>query len=332
MKKMILKAVFIIPLFMCIFFVIAPAQADDSEYLIPTLVKKNIGKLEIDLTASLITGYDSNMDLDRYDEDSSLFMQDRLGIAARYPISDIFLLRTSYDLTSTKYFKSSSPDMVDNVLGVGIDTKVTDYLLWSVDYAADFVDFPHDKFSDHTINEFETAIKQDITDWLYHKLGYEFSYKHYPKWKTRNSWGSLRMGDRHDRRNTVSHEIGMYIQDKTFIRATNKILFNDSNESFLRYYDYNAYAARAELNHLITDKLYGVVNFGYQYKDYTKRGITASDEDQYDHLFSYGGAVFYDVIPTVSIGTTFDYSDNCSNENSEQYEDILVTTGVYCSF
>ncbi len=300
--------------------------------VIPILVSKKIGKLNIDLSASVSGGYDVNVNLNRYDEDGSIFMQQALGINGKYPISDIFTLRGSYDLTSITYFKFSDPDILDNIIGVGLDTKIADNFLWSVDYAADFVGFPHDKFSEYTMNQVQTGLRHDITDWLYQKIIYQFFHKHYPRWKTRNAHGFFRLGDRDDTRNTVMHQFGLFLGDKTFVRTENKFYYNDSNEQYLKYYDYKAFKTKATLTHLITDKLYTSANFAYQYKAYDKRGVSDSVVDQRDHLIMTGGSLFYDVIPTVSIGTSFDFRKNFSNENVQQYEDYIVSSGVYCSF
>jgi len=300
--------------------------------IIPTLVRKHIGKLKLDLSASMAGGYDANVNLERYDEDGSVFMQNTLGIAGKYPISDIYTLKGSYDFTSIKYFKFSDPDLIDNTLGLGLDTKIADNFLWSVDYMADFVGFPHDEQSEYDLNQIGTGLKQNITDWLYQKIGYEFYYKHFPKSKTRNSRGITLGRDRRDRRNTVFYQLGVYIGDKTFVKSDTSAFINDSNELFLDYYDHRSLKTKLTLAHLITDKLYGMANFTYQYKAYSKRSVSDRELDQRDHLFVYGGSLFYDVLPSVSIGTSFDYRKNHSGENVEQYEDYIVSSGVYCSF
>ncbi|MBL7069435.1 MAG: hypothetical protein ISS34_06215 [Candidatus Omnitrophica bacterium] len=300
--------------------------------IMPTLVRKHIGKLKLDLSTSMAGGYDANVNLQRYDEDGSVFMQNTLGIAGKYPISDIYTLKGSYDFTSIKYFKFSDPDLIDNTLGVGLDTKIDDNFLWSVDYMADFVGFPHDEQSEYDLNQVGTSLKQDITDWLYQKMGYEFSYKHFPKSKTRNSRGVMLDRDRGDKRNTVFYQLGAYIGDKTFLKSETSAFINESNELFLDYYDYRSLKTKLTLAHLITDKLYGMTSFTYQYKAYYKRSVSDREFDQRDHLFVYGGSLFYDVIPQVSIGTSFDYRKNHSGENVEQYEDYIISSGVYCSF
>lgn len=310
-----------------------PSRKKASDEIMAGFIPKNIGSLKVDLSASSVFGYDSNVYLDRYDEDGSIFMQNSLGVKGQYPIKEsIFTLRGAYDFITIKYFKFSDPDLIDNMLGLGLDTKIADNFLWSVDYLADFVGYPHDEQSEYTLNQVGTSLRHDITKWLYQKLGYEFFYKHYPKLKTRNSRGNLRLGDREDYRNTLFHQLGLYAGKRMFIKAENRVYINESNENYLDYYDYHALKSKVSLTYLITKKLYETLSFAYQYKAYEKRGVSDSDEDQRDHLFIYGASVYYDVIPNVTLGASFDYRKNYSNENVEKYDDYVISSGVYLYF
>lgn len=300
--------------------------------VIPVLVDNKIGKLEVGASASFVSGFDTNVNLNRYDEDGSFYTQKTLGLSGEYPLSDIATLRGTYDFTWIKYFKFSDPDLMDNIFGTGLDVKIDDNYQWSIDYRADFVDFPYDKVSQYNTSEIETVLRHDIKDWLYQKIGYSFAYKYYPKWKSRNDWGTIRLRNRKDRRNTVFHQLGAYLGDRTFIKTENRAYLNDSNELFLDYYDYRVLRTKASITHLITDKLYESVNFAYQYKAFFKRSVSDNEFDQRDHLFTCGSSIFYDIFPSVSIGASFDFRKNLSNENEQKYEDFIVSSGVYCIF
>lgn len=293
---------------------------------------KKIGKLDIDIMASVAYGYDANVNLNRYDKDGSIFTENTLGLYGTYPVSEIFTLRGNYDISLVKYFKFSDPDLLNNILGLGLDAEIAEGFLWSVDYKADFVDFPRDKFSKYTMNELEAALTQDITDWLYQRISYQFSHRYYPEWDTKNSQGNDMTRKREDYRNGLAHEFGVYLGDRTFIKSENMAYYNDSNELFLDFYDYRAFKTKASIAHLITDKFYESVSFAYQYKAYDKRGISDSHIDQRDHLFICGVSVFYDVTPSVAIGTSVDFRKNYSNENDQAYEDCIMSSGVYCAF
>ncbi|MFH1752691.1 MAG: hypothetical protein ABH875_00750 [Candidatus Omnitrophota bacterium] len=312
---------------------VATQKEEPVKYIVPAILRKKYGKLILNAAASSISGYDNNVNLNRYDQDGSFFNQNNLSIHGKYPIvKDKLYLKSGYDFTWIKYFKFSDPDLVDNVLSAGIETKLPKDLTWEVGYAADFVGFPRDKISRYTMNLLETSLKQDVTGWLYHQIGYEFFHKHYPDWKTSNNNGELLERDRGDARNTVSHQVGVYVGDKTFVKLDNRFYRNTSNELFLQFYDYKAFKTRTSLTHILTNKLYGSANFSYQYKAYDKRSVAGKEFDQRDHLVTCGTSIFYDIIPSVSLGVSFDLMDNRSNENQQKYEDCIISSGVYAVF
>jgi len=299
----------------------------------PVDLEKKQDKFKLGISTSLVGGYDSNVYLSHYDEVSSFFIQEALGIYGEYLLSDFCMLRSNYDLTSIKYARFSEPDLLDNIINVGFDTMITESLLWSVDYYIDFVGYPHDKASEYTMNEIETGLKHNITDSLYHKLTYRFSYKHYPKWKTRNRVGTVRLGSRDDRRNALEYLLGIYVTDKTALEIENTIYYNNSNELYLDYYDYTTLKSEVTIIQLITDKFYASLNSGYQYKAYKNRIVSDRDRgDQRDRLLMCGASLFYDIAPAISIGTNFDYRKNFSNEGEQKYADYIISGGVYCSF
>lgn len=352
MKKAYSLIVFIISSYMCVFIATSPSLAvEDEDITYPTATKamypviskkaevvsapseEKAEKFKMDFSLSVIGGYDTNVDLRHYDPNASFFIQEAFGARAKYPLSDSWTLRGEYDLTSIKYLRDSDPDLLNNIIKVGLDGKITSSLLWSIDYFIDFVDYPQDKTDKYTINALETALRQDITDRLYHKIIYKFSYKHYPNLKTRNRGGYFRLGDRKDTRNTLEHELGLYLTDKTLIKADNTIYFNNSNDLYLDYYDYTALKAKGTIIHLITDKLYALANVGYQYTRYKNRIVSdIVSDDQRDHLLMSGASLFYDITPVATIGTNFNYRKNFSNEGEEKYTDYIISSGLYVKF
>jgi hypothetical protein len=295
--------------------------------------KKKFDKLKMDFSISLLGGYTTNLYEDHYDATSSFFFQRTLGADVKYTISDLCTLKASGGLSSIKYFRESEPNLLNGMLKAGFESKIADSLLFSAEYFIDSVGYSCDEAERHAINGFEAGLKHDLTDWLYHKVNYIFSYKHYPKWKTRNRVGTiLPDDDRDDARNTIRHQIGFYLTDRTLINADNEISFNNSNYPFLDYYDYTAFKTKGAVTHLITDKLYGTVNLGYRYKTYENRNVSDGDDNQRDHLWMGGISLFYDLMPGLSIGTNFDYRRNFSNEGDQKYKDFIISSGVYRKF
>lgn len=311
---------------------------EDQDVLCPagptsTILNKQMDNLNMGFTASVIGGYDTNVYLDHYDATSSMFIQESFGADGKYILSDFITLKASYDLTSINYTRESEWNLLNNTINAGLDAKIMDSLSLLTAYIVDFVDFPHDQAEEYTLQAIEAGLRQDITDWLYHRIIYRYSYKHYPKWKTRNSIGVIQLDDREDRRSAFEHQLGLDIADKTFIRADNAIYFNNSNELFLDYYDYTAVKTSATVIQLIMEELYGSVNLGYEYKRYDNRVVSDRVHgDQRDHLLMSGASLFYDITPNLSIGTNFDYRRNLSNEGNRKYKNYIISTGMYAKF
>ncbi|MBN1871101.1 MAG: hypothetical protein JW800_00860 [Candidatus Omnitrophica bacterium] len=286
-----------------------------------------------DLSSSLETGYDTNAYLEHYDEAASIFLQNAVGVETRSLIFEECVLRLAYDMTYLDYLRFAEPDLFDNIFTVGLDTQVTEKILWSLDYSLDLVGYPHDEASEYSISEIETGLKHSISDGLYHRLVYRYSNKEYTKWKIRNRVGTVQSSDREDKRNTIKYEMGYYMTDRTFLKPEFTVYFNDSNEAFIDYYDYTSIQTQLTGIHFLTDKIFTRLNAGYQYKSYDNRVVSDQDRgDQRDHLLSAGVSLFYDLNKNISLGTNFDYRKNFSNENSQKYTDYIMSCGIYYTY
>ena len=76
------------------------------------------------------------------------------------------------------------------------------------------------ELAENITNQLETSVTHDITESLYHVVGYQFYVKDYPRAEMLNSWATVTLDDdRKDRRNTIFHELGLYIGENTLIKA-----------------------------------------------------------------------------------------------------------------
>jgi len=296
------------------------------------IVQKTTQKPSINMSASLLFGYDDNARLDHYDGVGSMFFQEAVGISGKYPVNDTLAIRGSYDLTCINYLRTSDPNLVDNLFDIGMDKKIADNITWSFDYRPDIVDLPHDEFGKYTEQRFETSLRHDISKRIYQKITYGLSTRHYPKWPIRNNGGVFKFGKRNDLRNAVTHRLGLYLTDNIFLKEENEFYYNYSNEQYQEYYDYSSYITRTTLIHFMTKKLYEVANFSYQYIPYDKRSISDQQEKQRDNVFTFGGSVFYDFTSNLTVGTNFTYRKSFSNEGVNNYHDYIISSGVYCRF
>lgn len=298
------------------------------------MIKEPVENLELEFFAGSGIGYDDNIFLDHYDKVTSFFTETLFSAEAKYPMPvwDWIKLKLGYDLTHILYFRNSDADLFDNIVKGGIETILFDIFTLDVEYNLDFVKYPKDKQGNYLGNQVEAGIKYDITDWLYHRLGYQFLYKDFDRRKTWNRLLTIQLGDRRDRRHTFESEAGLTLFDSTLLKVSNKLYFNNSNDEYLDYYDYYAYKITSSLIQIITDKLSGRASFGYQRKSYDGRDVSDKNEAERDHLFIYGGSLLYDITPALSAGLNYTYRRNFSNENDQQYAGSIISTGIYYSF
>jgi hypothetical protein len=296
------------------------------------IVRKPVEKPRINMSVSILFGYDSNARLEHYDTVGSMFFQEAAGINGKLPLTDIFTLRGSYDLTCINYLRIPEPNLVDNLFDVGLDAKIADNLTWSFDYRPDIVDVPHDELGRYAEHLFATSLRHDISKRIYQQITYEVFTRHYPKWQIRNNGGVFKLGKRNDIRNSITHRLGIYLLDNLFLKEENTVYYNYSNEQFMEYYDSRSFFTRTTLIHFTTKKLYEMADFSYQYVPYTKRTISDKQEKQRDNIFTFGGSVFYDFTSNLTAGVTFNYKKSFSNEGVKNYRDYIISSGLYYRF
>ena len=303
-------------------------------FKISDILKEPVENLELELFAGSSLGYDDNIYLYHHDKVGSFFNESIFSAEAKYPmpIWNWIKLKMGYDFTHIMNFRNSDADLFNNIVSGGIETILYDLFTVDANYRLDFVRYPKDNQSNYLANEIEVGAKHDITDWISHRVSWEVMSKDFDRRKAWNHLYTIKLGDREDTRHTFEHEAVVTLFNRSLLKLSNKIYYNDSNFDFLDYYDYHAYKTSGSLIHLLTNKLSGRLNLSYQRKVYDQRTVSDKDKTQHDHLFTYGGSLLYDIIPSVSLVLNYTYRRNYSNENDQQYSGSIVTTGIYYSF
>ncbi|MFH1848012.1 MAG: hypothetical protein ABH825_02195, partial [Candidatus Omnitrophota bacterium] len=118
------------------------------------------------------------------------------------------------------------------------------------------------------------------------------------------------------------------------LKLKNQYFQNDSNDQYLDYYDYSAYRVDATVvMPLVFKQLYGLVNLGYQYRDYDDRTtVDDSTKTQKDDLYSIVAAVIYDLNDAFSVSLNYTYNQNESNESYEEYSGSTLSLGAHYAF
>ncbi len=289
-------------------------------------------KLLTDFSLSLSGGYDSNIHLDHYDDVGSLFAQQAGSADAAYVLSDYLRLRGSYYITSIRYFRESEPDLLNSTLGAGFDVALNDRLVSSFEYSADMIDFPSDSANDYTTHTLSAALTREHSESLSDELRYTYSFSHYPRWKTFNAGGIVRVGDRQDSCHSVDYRIDYGVTPRLLVRGEASFDYNNSNDLYLDYYDYYAAGGTGTGVYFFSERLYALVSGGYELSRYENRTLTDRDQEQKDHLLTGGASLFYEITDAVTLNARYDYRRNMSNEGALSYMNHIVSGGVFYRF
>jgi hypothetical protein len=241
-----------------------------------------------------------------------------------------------YELMSLLYTEESSLNIIKNTLSADIDNKINKEWELSGGYRLDTYSYINSASDNFYENAGHIELKENLPLKMYHKLGYELGYKNYPGRHTRTvtDIGEILDSDkkRNDLRNTFDYEIGRYFPNDLF-KLGYQFYNNNSTDKFINFYDYNSYKLSASLTHLFNDKLFGFMTFARQYRAYRSRSITldpATKENDKTYLLST--ALYYNLNTSLTLGCSYTYRQNVSNDPLQNYSGSLVSVSSYYRF
>ena len=138
--------------------------------------------------------------------------------------------------------------------------------------------------------------------------------------------------ERVNSRNIISHNIGANF-DNFSARLTNEFYINNSNYDYQDYYDYWAYRVRPSIMYFFSDQLYANVSFTYKRTDYNdRRNSQDSNDTVYDNTYIVNTSVYFDLTEEFTMGITYSYRENRSNDPLQKYSGSTVSAGVYYTY
>lgn len=307
-----------------------PPRYSDSSF--PDSMKSFFRKGKVKYRFSFLGGYDTNVYLDEDNRNGASFTQISFQSILTSPLGEQTDGVLSYDLMSLIYPDEHKLNLIDNGLGLGLKHSLGADLKFSANYhfgMTDYVNTGGDDFLDQRI---EFKLKQNLPENFYHSLGYKFMFKDYSERKIRTTAGISAEKGREDIRNTVEYELGKYFS-KDLVKLKCQFYENNSNESYLDYYDYFSYRTKVSLTHLFNDDLFGYCSFSRQMRDYRKRTLSGdSNSKTWDRTYVITSALYYNLKEDVSLGLSYTYRQNWSNEASQRYSGSTISTGIYYTF
>jgi len=281
--------------------------------------------------AGILQGYDNNVDLDS-ERHNDGFNQGIANVDVTYEQTKDLKLKAGVDVFELIYYKYNIDNLSDISPYTGVDLELTPGLVSRNRFAFDYFSYPNRKESTFAGITLSSYLRHFILEDIYHELGYEYLYRWYPDRKI--TLGSLETGDddRVDGRHKTKYNIGVY-STRLFVKLSNEISWNDSNNGYQNYYDYWLYRVKPSVMFFFTDRFYTDVSFVYKYTHYNDRRSTEnSTRVVRDHTYMANTSFYYDISRNVTFGLTYSYSENQSNDPFQKYSGSILSGGIYYSF
>ena len=299
-------------------------------YLEPQRSPFETGKFNYLLAATL--GYDNNANLNS-DRTGDTFAQTFFRTNWSTAVSKKTSASADYEFMYLKYADEDRLDLTRNSLHGGIDHRLSKTLIGAVGYTLDVVEYTNQGADDFVENSLGFKLRQSMGEKMFHSLFYYPSYRMYGKRYIRSTEGVYNPEKkRNDLRNTLEYEIARFFP-KDFLKVTFQYYNNNSNEPYLKYYDFDSSRIGANLTHLFDKKLSCYLSASYQLRDYRSRTLAGDPgSKQEDKTTLMTAALFYALTKSMTVGLSYSYRQNDSNEPLERYSGSLVSVSTYYRF
>jgi hypothetical protein len=282
----------------------------------------------IDISA----GYNNNEDLDTdyYDDGfwqvSSKFQLSCTRWAEIQPLIGL-------DTFSTGYLEGESSNAYDLTPYAGFDWKIAPGFQWQNRAVWDYFKYPNSESGTFRALKFSTTLKHLVTSEFSHDATYEWSKYLYPHRFIR-AWNGSNILDekRQDSRHRLVHSM-RYNMGKLKLRLMNEFCFNESNDHYDDYYDYWLHRVKPTATYYITDKLYTSTSISAKSKFFKARGSRVGPGDKVHEVnMAYSASLYYILSQDITLGTTYTFTKNYSNDWSQEYSGSTISAGLTYAF
>ncbi|MFC1548900.1 hypothetical protein ACFL5E_02965 [Candidatus Omnitrophota bacterium] len=310
-------------------FAVAPSPEEIAKQ--EDYVSEITDRLDISAYVDIQMGYDNNVDLNSKRHKDG-FQQLTGNVEATYSLLDNLDLKAGTDIFETIYFKYNRNNIMDVSPYAGFNLLITPDFIWRNRIKFDSFNYVNEKESTFQGLVLTTYLRNYFLEEVYQEVGFEYLKRWYPDRKTFNSDARRCDKDRIDDRFRIKYTVGAYFE-RAFLRVSNQISSNDSNDNFQQYYDYWLYRLRPSIMVFFTDNFYTDVSLVYRYWRYKDRRSTEDPgRRERDHTYIFNASFYYDITENITLGATYSYSENVSNDPYEDYSGSIISGGVYYSF
>ncbi|MGB3082235.1 MAG: hypothetical protein WBB86_04515 [Candidatus Omnitrophota bacterium] len=304
-----------------------PIEKEVAEYYAPA--EEPLG---VSVTADVQQGYDNNVDLDPSRKKDGFIQSVCYAEVTIRPQVETLELRAGADLFGMVYYKYNSSNIFDIAPYAGIEWEFMPGFKWYNYITFDYLSFPNDKDSTYAGLEFNTYVRQFLTEDLFHQFGYEYIRRWYPDRKMSLGDASESVDNREDDRHKFKYTAGMYFSN-FMVKIGNELYHNNSNDQYQDYYDYWVYRLKPSVMYFFTDNIYANASLIFKYIPYDAR-LSTEDPDKEVRDYTYIGnlSLYYDITESITFGVTYSYTENTSNDPYQKYSGSIFSGGVYYTF
>ena len=292
---------------------------------------RSAAKKKVQFLFGQSVGYDNNVFLDSR-RDEAAFSQTFFKATYTNPLNKKTKGILSYELMALLYPDAVDASLIKNGFYGGFENKLADKVTLSSGLGFVIYDYPYsggDDFLDYKAN---IKVKHDLPMKMFHALRYEFLFRDYSERRIRTISGATSEKKREDNRYTVGYELGKYLK-KDLLKGDIQYYYNDSNETYLKYYTYDSVLFGPSWTHLFNNKLFSYMSFLREWRDYRTRTISQNAGfKEWDRTYIITSALYYNLRKDLTLNLNYTYRENWSNEPTSTYSGSLITTGLFYKF
>jgi hypothetical protein len=286
---------------------------------------------KLDFHYGVNEGYDRNVPLDSSHK-GSFFTTQNVGVSYTDHIKNRFVYKLGYNLQFQDYYKFSDHNSLAQNFSVETALKlIPHHLFLEADYHFYIYRRQLTPGDDYIENGVKIGLKHYIIkDTLYQKPSYVFSHDGYNKFTARDALGTHGLTDRRDNINAFDHEVGLHLPGHLLLRVHNQIGRADSNDQFLKFYDYSYYQVTPILSWQPTKKWLLMGGFLFQRNNYDGRAIYGTAEKE--SLYSTFAGIYYHLNQYMTWKANCAYVKSATNIPELRFQDASFSSGLEFHF
>lgn len=275
---------------------------------------------------SLFSGYDTNVNLSP-ERTGDVYEEILYSLNFSKKFDKKLNLTFDYDLDYLNYNKVTDASSLLNHFRLGLHKQILQFTT-GAGYDLGVFYYPHNDNEDFLFHKAFAYIKHKISKNFYHKVQLEAGIKDYTDRKAlADTINTYQDDNRTDTRASVEYKISSDIIKKLIFALKLKATVNDSNVSYVDFYDYESYEGALNLDYQLAKRLYLISNLSYLRKNFDDRLVTSKNYKERDNLYTGTLGFSYRLDKQNDLSLYYTYRQNTSNDDIAEYSESVINCG-----